>query len=66
VHWSRVSEQPVLAGAHSWDSAVVCDPHVVPDGSGVRVYFGGGTKPQPAENLDGQIGYATLRLSLKP
>jgi predicted GH43/DUF377 family glycosyl hydrolase len=66
VKWLRVSEQPVFAGTQSWNSAVVCDPHVLPSASGVRVYFGGGTKPQPAENLDGQIGYATLRLLLKP
>jgi predicted GH43/DUF377 family glycosyl hydrolase len=66
VNWSRVTEQPVLAGAHPWDSAVVCDPHVIPGATALRVYFGGGTKPQPAENLDGQIGYATLRLLLKP
>ena len=66
VQWSRVSEQAVLSGGHAWNSAVVCDPHVLPGAGSVRVYFGGGTKPQPAENLDGQIGYATLRLSLKP
>jgi predicted GH43/DUF377 family glycosyl hydrolase len=66
VHWSRVSQQPVLAGSQPWDSAVVCDPHVVRDATGTGVYFGGGTKPQPAENLDGQIGYGRLRLSLKP
>ena len=66
VHWARVSEQPVLAGAHSWDSAVVVirtsfrtDPESVCTSEAA-------TKPQPAENLDGQIGYATLRLSLKP
>jgi hypothetical protein len=39
---------------------------VIAGASPTRVYFGGGTRPQPAENLDGQIGYATLRLSLKP
>ena len=66
VHWSRVTEQPVLAGALAWNSAVVCDPHVLSGASSVSVYFGGGTKPQPAENLDGQIGHATLRLSLHP
>jgi predicted GH43/DUF377 family glycosyl hydrolase len=65
VHWSRVSEQPILAGRQAWNSAVICDPHVLADGGATRVFFGGGTKPQPAENLDGQIGYGTLTLSLK-
>jgi predicted GH43/DUF377 family glycosyl hydrolase len=66
VKWSRVTEQPVLAGTHAWNSVVVCDPHVIADAASTRVYFGGGTEPQPAENLEGQIGVATLELSLKP
>lgn len=64
VRWSRVTGQTVLAGAQDWNRAVVCDPHVLMDGETVRVYFGGGSRPQPAENLHGQIGYATLRLAL--
>ena len=56
----------MLSGAQPWNAAVVCDPHVVADTNPVQVFFGGGNKPQPAENLDGQIGYATLRLLLKP
>jgi predicted GH43/DUF377 family glycosyl hydrolase len=66
VNWDRVTEQPVLSGSQPWNSAVVCDPHVIAGTNPVQVYFGGGTRPQPAENLDGQIGYATLKLSLKP
>lgn len=65
VNWSRVTEQPVLSGESAWNAAVVCDPHVMDGTSPMRVYFGGGTKPEPAENLNGQIGYATLRLSLQ-
>jgi predicted GH43/DUF377 family glycosyl hydrolase len=66
VNWTRVTEQPVLSGSQAWNSAVVCDPHVVAGTSPLQVYFGGGNQPQPAENLNGQIGYATLKLSLKP
>jgi predicted GH43/DUF377 family glycosyl hydrolase len=67
VRWARVTEQPVLEGEQAWNKAVVCDPHVLPaNGAGVRVYFGGGNQPQPAENLAGQIGYGTLRLSVQP
>ena len=63
VTWSRVSTAPVLSGSSPWNSAVVCDPHVMSDSNAVvRVWFGGGNRPEPAENLNGQIGYATLKL----
>ena len=64
VTWNRITEQPVLSGAFPWNSKVVCDPSVVLDGDKVRVWFGGGDKAEPAENLNGQIGYATLKLTL--
>jgi predicted GH43/DUF377 family glycosyl hydrolase len=66
VIWTRVSEQPVLSGTQGWNSKVVCDPTVLLDGDLVRVWFGGGDKAEPAENLNGQIGYATLKLTLTP
>lgn len=65
VHWTRVTDGPVFAGETAWDSKVVCDPTVLPDGDSVRVWFGGGDMPQPAENLHGQIGLATLHLKLE-
>jgi predicted GH43/DUF377 family glycosyl hydrolase len=66
VNWSRVTTAPVLSGTTAWNSAVVCDPHVMPDSATVRVWFGGGNRPEPAENLNGQIGYATLKLEPAP
>jgi hypothetical protein len=64
VEWTRVSEGPVLSGTGKWNSAVVCDPSVESAPDHLRVWFGGGDRPEPAENLHGQIGYAQLRLSL--
>ena len=70
IQWSRVTQQPVLQGGQEWNAAVVCDPHVIPhlmpQGDGSVVYFGGGNRPEPAERLNGAIGYATLRLTLSP
>ena len=66
IHWTRVTSDPVLSGTLEWNSKVICDPHVLSDTNPVWVYFGGGNRPEPAENLNGQIGYATLKLSLKP
>ena len=56
----------VLSGTQAWNSKVVCDPTVLLDGDLVRVWFGGGDRAEPAENLNGQIGYATLKLTLTP
>ena len=66
VRWQRVTEDAVLSGTHDWDAKVVCDPSVLVEGDIVSVWFGGGNKAQPAENLNGQIGYATLKLSVAP
>lgn len=64
VKWERVSARPVLSGDQPWNSAVICDPTVEPGPGGVRVWFGGGNRPEPAENLNGQIGYGVLRLRI--
>jgi hypothetical protein len=60
-----VTEQPVLSGTQEWNAKVVCDPHILSNTDPLWVYFGGGDKAEPAENLNGQIGYGTLKLSLK-
>lgn len=65
VHWQRVTNKPVLSGEADWNRQVVCDPTVIPAGDGsVHVWFGGGNRPEPAEHLNGQIGYARLRIHI--
>lgn len=63
VRWRRVTRVAVFSGAEPWESKVVCDPSVLPAaGDGVHVWYGGGDRAEPAENLNGAIGYARLRL----
>jgi predicted GH43/DUF377 family glycosyl hydrolase len=65
VHWERMSKGPVFSGSEPWESRVVCDASVLPaEGGEVHVWYGGGDRAEPAENLNGQIGYARLRLQL--
>ena len=65
--WQRYSEAAVLAGAQPWNSRVVCDPTVLVDPQrGVRVWFGGGDRAHPAENIHGRIGYAELQMVPAP
>ena len=62
IDWEK---QPVVfSGAREWDSKVICDPTVLVENGQIRVWFGGGDKASPDENLDGQIGYAVLRPKL--
>lgn len=61
VRWERVSRKPLFDGGQPWNSKVVCDPSVLVEGGGVRVWFGGGDAASPDENLNGQIGLAILR-----
>jgi predicted GH43/DUF377 family glycosyl hydrolase len=63
--WRRFSASAALAGDQAWNAKVVCDPTVEVTASGVKVWFGGGDVPHPAENIHGQIGYAFLRLEAK-
>jgi len=58
VAWEKLSN--VFAGEQPWDSKVLCDPTVILEGGQVRVWFGGGDAARPDQNLDGQIGLATL------
>jgi len=61
IHWNKMHD--VFTGAHEWDSKVMCDPSVeVIDDSSVAVWFGGGNIARPDENLNGQIGFGTLRM----
>ena len=55
VRWQKLPA--VFSGTAAWDSKVICDPTI----SGGGVYFGGGDIARPDENLNGQIGFATLR-----
>lgn len=62
VKWERVGEKAMLDVGMGWNSKVVCDPEIEPLSDGrVRVWFGGGDRPEPAENLHGQIGVGMLR-----
>jgi predicted GH43/DUF377 family glycosyl hydrolase len=63
VAWEK---QPmVFSGDQPWDSKVLCDPSVLTEGNQVRVWFGGGDVPRPDQNINGQIGAATLTVELK-
>lgn len=62
VRWQRVSTRPVFEGRWAWASRVVCDPTIEMLPEGLRVWFGGGDVAAPAENLNGQIGLASVRL----
>jgi sucrose-6-phosphate hydrolase SacC (GH32 family) len=61
VHWSRDSAFSPIAGDQPWNRAVMCDPSVEVTPAGVRVWFGGGDVPHPAERINGMIGVGMLR-----
>jgi predicted GH43/DUF377 family glycosyl hydrolase len=62
VRWERTP--PVISGGQQWNSAVVCDATVLPENGHIRVWYGGGNRPSPDENLNGAIGSAHLRATL--
>lgn len=52
VHWTRLQ---TFRGA-GWNSQVLCDPSVLNEANRTRLWFGGGDRASPDENLHGQIG----------
>ena len=62
VHWEREPGFTSIAGTEAWNSVVMCDPAVfLSKEDSIRVWFGGGDKPRPDQNLDGEIGVGVLR-----
>ncbi|BDC49691.1 hypothetical protein F183_A20070 [Bryobacterales bacterium F-183] len=59
IHWQKLPDS-VFAGAQPWNKSVICDPAVDPSNKTVKVWYGGGNKPSPDENLNGQIAQALL------
>lgn len=59
VDWERIAA-PVLEGFSDWNAQVVCDPSVWLEGNRILVWFGGGNRASPDENLNGQIGLAWI------
>jgi predicted GH43/DUF377 family glycosyl hydrolase len=62
VRWQR--SPLVISGEQPWNTAVVCDATVLPESGRVRVWYGGGNRPSPDENLNGAIGLGDLRATL--
>ncbi len=61
IHWLKDASFAPIAGTEAWNSQVLCDPSVEVQSTDVRVWFGGGDVPHPAENIHGQIGVGFLR-----
>ena len=60
VRWERDRSFSPIAGGEPWNNQVLCDPAVEMTQGGIRVWFGGGDVPHPAENIHGQIGIGVL------
>lgn len=60
VRWEKLPG--TIAGEQPWDQEVICDPTVIVEGGRIRVWFGGGDRASPDQNLNGQIGYGELIL----
>jgi predicted GH43/DUF377 family glycosyl hydrolase len=66
IHWKKMSINGLLQPKQmsAWSSQVVCDSTLLSNGNGKwSVWFGGGNKPEPAQNLNGQVGMMTINLS---
>lgn len=66
THWKKMSTSGLLSAADrgGWASHVVCDSTFLEARDGKYfVWFGGGNRPEPAENLNGEIGLMTVDLS---
>ena len=63
VNWKKMSIHGLLSAEQrgKWASHVVCDTTLLSRGQGkFFVWFGGGDKPESAQNLHGDVGLLTL------
>lgn len=59
TRWSKMSTSGLLADRQRapWFSKVICDTTLLPMGNGKwKAWFGGGDRPESAQNLNGQVG----------
>jgi predicted GH43/DUF377 family glycosyl hydrolase len=59
VRWQKL-KRGRIEGAHSWDRAVICDPTFLPRQGRLWMWYGGGDRASPDENLNGRIGLAVF------
>lgn len=56
IDWRKFSYNGEFHQSEEWNSAVICDTTFQKVDEEVLVYYGGGNEPEPAQNLNGQIG----------
>jgi predicted GH43/DUF377 family glycosyl hydrolase len=60
VDWEKAPERGLLDSPAEWAGAVMCDPSIGTIEGRPAVWFGGGSRPSPDENLDGAVGVGFL------
>ncbi|MEX3972090.1 hypothetical protein [Paraburkholderia caribensis] len=66
INWKKMSLNGLVSPQQSspWNSKVICDSTLLSTDAGKwMVWFGGGDKPEPAQNLNGQVGLMTIDLT---
>jgi len=67
VSWRKLNQAPLIPPGQrvAWNSGVIADPSFLRrDSRTLEVFYGGGDKPLPAENLNGQIGSFVVEFDL--
>ena len=61
IYWKKLSTNGIFRrrNKYSWDSAVICDSTLLfdKDNKNLLIWYGGGNKPHPAENINGEVGF---------
>ncbi len=69
VHWKKMSIDGLFSDKLrvAWNSHVICDTTLLRNADGTfSVWYGGGNRPSPDQNLNGQIGTFILRTNSPP
>ncbi|ANB71483.1 hypothetical protein AYM40_03190 [Paraburkholderia phytofirmans OLGA172] len=66
IHWKKMSIAGLITDRQraAWNLKVICDSTLLSMGNGKwAVWFGGGDKAEPAQNLNGEVGMMTVDLT---
>jgi predicted GH43/DUF377 family glycosyl hydrolase len=63
INWRKVNSNGIVEKylRGNWNNKIICDPEPVLVGDQMLIFYGGGNRAEPAQNLNGQIGAFALQ-----
>lgn len=61
--WTKYGSNPILSSGTGWEAGDLADPEPIVEGNQITLFYGGGTL-HGATTIDGQVGRATIAITI--